>query len=135
MRFSVLLLVLAAACESRATAPLCGGVCGGNGPVTLQVVNPTSTYTVHYGWWWRGQTALVDSIGHNDSACVHFSAQVWGEVAASFGRQATADTGGSYLSQAFDPLQAPHWRLVATPVPRPPSGNYGFVVTNPSTGC
>lgn len=103
--------------------------------MTLQVVNPTSTYTVHYGWWWRGQTTLVDSIRHNDSACVHFNAQVWGEVAASFGPQATADTGGSYLSLAFDPLQAPHWRLVARPTPRPSSGNYGFVVTNPSTGC
>jgi hypothetical protein len=128
-------MVLVSSCESRPTSPLCGGVCGGNGPVTLQVVNPTSTFKVHYGWRWSGQNILVDSIGPLDSACVHFTAQVWGAVSGGYGPQTTGATGGSYLSQAFDPLQLPHWRLLAQPAPRPASGNYGFVVTNPASGC
>lgn len=128
-------LVLAAACSGQSTEPTCGGVCGSNGPVTLQVVNPTSGYIVHYGWWWHGQTALVDSVRPNDSACVQFNAQVWAEVSASYGPQFGTATGGAYLSDAFDPLQRPHWRLVAMPVPRPPSGSYGFVVSNPSNSC
>lgn len=131
------------ACSSASSpvppSPPCGGVCGGTGPVSLQVVNPTATDTIRAAWWWRGVVGDSAKILPNDSQCVHFTAVTWAQVEGFYGASQPPGVGGSYGSDAFDPLALPNWKLVARPESLPKNligaGNWGFVVTNPSNPC
>lgn len=136
---ALVLLAILAGCRGAAGTdpnsppPPCGGVCGGTGPVSLGVTNATA-YPIRVWWWWRDAHGDSGVVAAQASGCFHFTAATWAQLQGYYG---TAQEGGDYMTDAFDPVAAPHWQLDAhpEPVPTTPPFYYGFTVSQPAVGC